>query len=119
VFWWLDAHLPALYGKPEIVDDALVYPLISELEFITQHRDCSGDVFLLDDVWFYKDLTPRVRWADNKQQLDVELLPIISNVLPEHYSYFHGADQGYLLIFPVNNGVPEGFCVGWEHVSGE
>lgn len=113
-FWWLDAHLPALYGNPQIDDEDMVFPLISELEVISSMRDCSGDVFLLDDVWFYKDMSEMVKGA--KHVLDVELVPILKGMFPDHLVYFNASEQGYLLLFPENDGVPDGFCIGWDCV---
>lgn len=114
VFWWLDAHLPALYGKPEITDVELVYPLIYELEFISNNRDCSGDVFLLDDGWLYADIADIMGVSANLYQKDVELLPVLRYLLPDHSVYINRSEQGYVLVFPRKDGVPDGFCVGWD-----
>jgi hypothetical protein len=45
VLWWLDAHLNG--GER--------FPLREELGIITQDRDVSGDVFILDDLRIYEN----------------------------------------------------------------
>lgn len=51
VLWWLDAHLPTLYGVTDPL--AEMWPLEAELGLITRQRTCAADVFLIDDVRMY------------------------------------------------------------------
>lgn len=51
VLFWLDAHLPK--GIKCSKEDEL--PLQSELQIITENRDCDRDVFLIDDIYLYDE----------------------------------------------------------------
>jgi hypothetical protein len=58
VLWWLDAHKPRkkVAGR---VEHEKNYPLESELELLVSNRDCSRDVFLMDDIhWYDKEDKP-------------------------------------------------------------
>lgn len=65
VLWWLDAHFPEKYtpnkldpkksfvGVPQDTHD-MMFPVRREVEIITEGRDFSKDLFLMDDLRIYE-----------------------------------------------------------------
>ena len=57
--FWLDAHLPDFYDHSfqtnnYLQDNALYIPLQNELVVLTQQKDVSNDVILIDDLRIYE-----------------------------------------------------------------
>lgn len=55
IFFWLDAHLPQVFGDVDTRSEGIIFPLESELKTIKSLRDCSHDYFLIDDLRIYED----------------------------------------------------------------
>ncbi len=66
VLWWLDAHLPTKYAQRPIGNTPidLTFPLETELKSLLELRDCSGDVFLLDDMHFFRNEELKREYGD-------------------------------------------------------
>lgn len=102
--FWLDAHFPGCYfGEGfEEPDLSKRLPLEKELIAITQNRDISNDVIIMDDLRMYVDRNfSDGNWSDRKTlggegyQFVIDLLQT-THTIKEHYS-----DQGYILAFPI------------------
>ena len=107
-FFWLDAHFPGADYRGQKYDaekdDSIRIPLESELKIISENRDCSKDVFLMDDLRIYKDapFTAGV-WEDRRtagaKNCDfMEVLIGKTHILIENHN-----DQGYMTGYPVNS----------------
>jgi hypothetical protein len=98
--FWLDAHFPNsdFHGAPydSEKDKDIRVPLETELKTITESRDISKDVFILDDLRIYKDL-PNIRWAFKETTGDQFMHDMLqeTHILREVH-----ADQGYLVCLP-------------------
>ena len=103
--FWLDAHFPgadykgAKYDAEK--DDSKRIPLEAELKIISENRDITNDVFIIDDLRIYADL-PGGSWefrstAGAENHDFIETLIGKTHLLVEHHR-----DQGYMLGFPLS-----------------
>ena len=103
--FWLDAHFPgadykgAKYDAEK--DDSKRIPLEAELKIISENRDITNDVFIIDDLRIYTDL-PGGSWefrstAGAENHDFIETLIGKTHLLVEHHR-----DQGYMLGFPLS-----------------
>ena len=103
--FWLDAHFPgadykgAKYDAEK--DDSKRIPLEAELKIISENRDITNDVFIIDDLRIYADL-PGGSWefrstAGAENHDFIETLIGKTHLLVEHHQ-----DQGYMLGFPLS-----------------
>lgn len=103
--FWLDAHFPGAdykgvkYNAEK--DDSKRIPLESELKIISENRDITNDVFIIDDLRIYADL-PGGSWefrstAGAENHDFIETLIGKTHLLVEHHQ-----DQGYMLGFPLS-----------------
>jgi hypothetical protein len=106
--YWLDAHFPGADYKGQKYDaekdDSKRIPLEVELKILSENRDISKDVFVIDDLRVYKDGPYEAgSWefratAGAKNCDFIEELIGKTHVLVEHY-----ADQGYMLAYPIDS----------------
>lgn len=103
--FWLDAHFPGADYKgvkyDAEKDDSKRIPLESELKIISENRDITNDVFIIDDLRIYADL-PGGSWefrstAGAENHDFIETLIGKTHLLVEHHQ-----DQGYMLGFPLS-----------------
>ena len=103
--FWLDAHFPGADYKgvkyDEEKDDSKRIPLEAELKIISENRDITNDVFIIDDLRIYADL-PGGSWefrstAGAENHDFIETLIGKTHLLVEHHR-----DQGYMLGFPLS-----------------
>ena len=103
--FWLDAHFPGADYKgvkyDEENDDSKRIPLEAELKIISENRDITNDVFIIDDLRIYADL-PGGSWefrstAGAENHDFIETLIGKTHLLVEHHR-----DQGYMLGFPLS-----------------
>lgn len=103
--FWLDAHFPgadykgAKYDAEK--DDSKRIPLEAELKIISENRNITNDVFIIDDLRIYADL-PGGSWefrttAGAENHDFIEILIGKTHLLVEHHQ-----DQGYMLGFPLS-----------------
>lgn len=97
--WWLDAHLPQLYGLASGTET----PLLAEVRAIVEaERDHSQDVILADDMRLYggrhwgsgplpQAFTPAPR---------AELEEVLRLLEPTHDVTIRPQDEGYLIALP-------------------
>jgi len=118
VLFFLDAHFPGADFKYEdydaVEDEDVRVPLKKELKIISDKRDTSRDVFIIDDLWLYEDGEyesgnlqghldkhfPEMNYTREKLAGGQD-----SNFIYEMFSKTHNItvdkrDQGYLLLFP-------------------
>jgi hypothetical protein len=102
--FWLDAHFPGCYFSEGFDEPDLTkrLPLEEELITISQYRDISNDVIIMDDLRMYVDRNfsdgnwdKRETLGGNGYQFVVDILEK-THVIKEHYG-----DQGYILAFPI------------------
>lgn len=107
VLFWLDAHFPGMdYGLASFDDPCwqdIKFPLQSEIEFIIQNRDCSSDVFIIDDLRIYKtdnfekgNVGPERKPNDNS-------IEFIRKLNSSHHIIESLWDEGYLILLPKSN----------------
>ena len=103
--FWLDAHFPGADYKgvkyDAEKDDSKRIPLEAELKIISENRDITNDVFIIDDLRIYADL-PGGSWefrstAGAENHDFIETLIGKTHLLVEHHQ-----DQGYMLGFPLS-----------------
>lgn len=103
--FWLDAHFPGADYKgvkyDAEKDDSKRIPLEAELKIISENRDITNDVFIIDDLRIYADL-PGGSWefrstAGAENHDFIEALIGKTHLLVEHHQ-----DQGYMLGFPLS-----------------
>ena len=103
--FWLDAHFPGADYKgvkyDAEKDDSKRIPLEAELKIISENRDITNDVFIIDDLRIYADL-PGGSWefrstAGAENHDFIETLIGKTHLLVEHHR-----DQGYMLGFPLS-----------------
>jgi hypothetical protein len=101
--FWLDAHFPGCYFSEGFDEPDLVkrLPLEQELSIISDGRNISNDVIIMDDLRMYVDRQfsdgnwdKREILGGNGYQFIIDILEKTHNI-KEHY-----ADQGYIIAFP-------------------
>jgi len=103
--FWLDAHFPGADYKgvkyDAEKDDSKRIPLEAELKIISENRDITNDVFIIDDLRIYADLLGgswEFRSTAGAENHDfIETLIGKTHLLVEHHQ-----DQGYMLGFPLS-----------------
>lgn len=106
--FWLDAHFPGAdykgesYGIEE--DDTKRLPMESELRIMSENRDLSKDVIIMDDlrIYVHRDYEGgcwegRIEYGGDGYDFVEEIIGK-THILIEHLS-----DQGYLLAFPIDS----------------
>ena len=106
--FWLDAHFPGADYKGQRYDaekdDTIRIPLESELKIITENRDYSKDVFLMDDLRIYRD-GPYVAGSwEWRSTAGSENCDFMEDLIGEtHILIEHHADQGYMIGYPIDS----------------
>lgn len=108
--FWFDAHFPgADYGYGQYNDDInydLKFPLESEINFITTHRDISNDILIIDDWWLYEKISAECQPDYNSGitrfgiDLPLQSQGMIQNLMSTHKFTIDLRDQGYLICLP-------------------
>lgn len=103
--WWLDAHLQDFYGMR--LDATHPLPLKEELAVITQGRDVSRDVFLIDDLRIYEDIPSERNWPERAEYAEFgnQGIEFVFNSLSRtHGVHRDFRDEGYILALPHRTG---------------
>ena len=56
VLWFLDAHFPSMYDRPDLENETTRFPMIKEMELI-RNSGRTGDVIVCDDIRCIEDTT--------------------------------------------------------------
>jgi hypothetical protein len=108
ILFWLDAHFPGadfgLSNYHDIVDTKLRIPLQEELKTIVEKRDCSKDVFIIDDLRIYEDGPFEDGVWVERELLGGEGIDFIFELFSTtHQIYRDYRDQGYIIVTPKKN----------------
>jgi tRNA splicing endonuclease len=108
ILFWLDAHFPGadfgLSNYHDIVDTKLRIPLEEELKTIVEKRDCSKDVFIIDDLRIYEDGPFEDGVWVERELLGGEGIDFIFEIFSTtHQIYRDYRDQGYIIVTPKKN----------------
>jgi hypothetical protein len=99
---WLDAHLPNLHHGVTRPEFSIDFPLETELRLILSNRDCSNDVFIIDDLRIYMDgLFEHGNWIDRPRSETVDGIYFIEELFNSTHdielSFRH---EGYIFLTP-------------------
>jgi len=102
-FFWLDAHYPGYYGRPDLEDEATKLPLLAELELIAKHRSGRYRDFLIADDMRVFCAPDNPRWIAGEIDDDFVVRGIGIEDLSRPFLNSHSVelvrDQEGLLIF--------------------
>ncbi len=106
ILFWLDAHFPGadggLSGYNDCHDEAVKFPLETEIEAIHRHRRGRDDVIIIDDLNHYE--TGDFAGGQRLAQIDAPKrasLDFIDHMFGEtHHIIRLYDDQGYVLLLP-------------------
>ena len=109
-----DAHFPDSYRdnmNREIINDDPDYikiPLEGELRILSEKRDISKDIIVIDDIRIYQDGPYENGNFENKKEHGGENLDFVEELLDEtHVIVESYLQEGYLICFPVDTDVDE------------
>ena len=107
--FWLDAHFPGSDYQhlpyDSIKDETIRIPLKTELQIITENRDVSSDIFIIDDLRVYKDADYECGGAwIHRKTAGADNCDFIEKLIGEtHILVEHLRDQGYIVAYPINS----------------
>lgn len=98
ILFWLDAHLPEIYGLEETTEEEIQLPLKKELEIILGMRPRNDDLIIIDDWRMYEDgeyehgRLPARPYADGK---------FVEEIVGDRYNISKAIWQtGFLILSP-------------------
>jgi hypothetical protein len=116
VMFFLDAHFPgADFHKMSYEDSMRQYkedslPLKQELEILTNNRNCSNDVFIIDDLQLYEDGDYQHQvWTHKELKVQVELglrssISFVEDMFSDTHQILRFMEhQGYLVLLPLEH----------------
>ena len=106
--FWLDAHFPGADYKGESYgiekDDIKRIPMEIELRIMSENRDLSKDVIIMDDLRIYVHRDFEAGCWEERMNYGGDGYDFVEEIIGEtHILIEHLSDQGYLLAFPVKS----------------
>lgn len=108
--FWLDAHFPgadfglASYGDEPDLEKRL--PLKSELEKITNNKDVTNDVFVIDDLRIYEDGPFEDGSWEDRTKYGGDGIEFVEELFEDsHYVVKSYNKQGFIILFPLNKDI--------------